>query len=77
MDGAGANLDLPEAASIAFLFAAVFELKRPRVQERFLGGAVLILASPRKPLRVLEQILAALIGLYSSFYSRHERKVIR
>ena len=39
--GRGADLDLPQAAVDALLFAAVFELKCPGMQKRFLGGAVL------------------------------------
>ncbi len=53
-DGTGADLDLPETAGVAFFLSAVFKLKTPRMQERFFGGAVLVLAAPHKPFRMLE-----------------------
>lgn len=52
--GACADLDLPIAAEYTFLLATVLELKCPCVQERFLGGSVLVLATPHEALGVLE-----------------------
>jgi len=69
--GCGANLDLPQAAEDAFLFFAIVELKLPCMQKRFLGGAILGVASPHKTLRMFQQVLPALICLCSSFDSWH------
>lgn len=71
LDRTGADFDLPVAAGVAFLLATVFELKSPGMQECFLGGAILVLAAPGKPLGMFEQVLAAFIRLYSSFDSWH------
>jgi len=49
----GADLDLPQPAKVTLLFAAALKGMHPGVLERFLGGAVLVFASPLKTLGVL------------------------
>mgnify|MGYP001591403543 CR=1 FL=1 len=69
--GGGADLDLPEAAEIPFLFAPVGELKTPGMKQGLLGLAVVRLPGPHKTLAVLEQVLAALMSDSSSFNPGH------
>ena len=67
----GADLNLPEAAEVTFLFSTVVKLVRPSMKQGFFSLAVLGTARPHKTLRVLKKIFSAFICLYSSFNSWH------
>ena len=67
----GIDFNLPKTAEVSLFLFTVGKLKRPGVQKGFLGLAVFGLARPHKPLGVLKDIFASLIGSFSSFYSGH------
>lgn len=67
----GADLDLPEAAEVAFFLAAALELVGPGVEQCLFGGAVLLASAPHKTLCVFQQSFTAAMSGFSSFDSRH------
>ena len=71
--GADGGVDLhgPQAAEVPLFFLAAAEGMRPGVEERFFRGAFFGLAAPAEALRMLEDVLSALIGYGAPFYSWH------
>ncbi len=71
------DTDLPDAASLTLLVAAVCKCIGTSVGDGVFGHAFLGGAAETVPLHLGENVLAALIGYGSSFYSCHILNVMK